>query len=225
MPRMRRVSGLLAGTVASLALTTAAIAAPFSISYTGTIAGGSTLPGVVSGQPYTVTLVVDNGGATAATQAWGSANLQCAIFRMNTAGNVTYAQNLVTSAASMAVAGSITTDGAGALTTNFTSVESNAPLASTYSAAGIALVDPVNWFLNAINDVFYDTAFARSFGDAAGGTQMGIGSWTNPAPAAGACAAAFGPPAQIPTLSQWGMILLAGLLALGAFPLLRGRRR
>ena len=224
MHRKFRSLRLVAGVVASLAVSTGAIAAPFATSYTGTIAGGSTLPGIISGEPYTVTVVVDNGGATSATQAWGAANLRCVIFRMNTAANVTYAQDLLASAGTMTVGGSIATDGAGALTTNFTSVVSNTPPAATYTATGITLVDPVNWFLNNINNVFYDTVFARSFGDAAGGTQMAIGNWTNPAPAGGVCAAALGPPAQIPTLSQWGMVILSGLLALGTIVMLRRRR-
>ena len=166
---------------------------------------------------------MDNGGATAASQAWVAGDLTCAIMTMNNSNNVGFAQDLVASAGTMAIAGSATTDAGGALTANFTSIVSSA--ASNYTVAHFAPVDPIDWYFNSINDIFYDTTGGRSFGDAAGGTQMAFGNWTNPQPFSGRCdaAAAVGL-FPVPTLSQWGMVILSSLLALGSILVMRRRR-
>lgn len=219
-----KLTRAIPGVLASLLVSAGAIAAPYSITYSGTMSA-STLPGVSGGETYTVTLVMDNGGATAASQAWVGGDLTCVLWRMNNVGNIAFAQDLVASAATMAIGGSATTDAGGALTANFNSIVSNAATNYTVAGTGFALVDPVNWFLNSINNIMYDTAFGRSFGDVAGGTQMAIGNWSNPQPFTGACdaAAALGG-RPVPTLSQWGMIILSSLLALGSILLLRRRR-
>ncbi len=107
-----KLTRAIPGVLASLLVSAGAIAAPFSITYSGTVDVGSTIPQVTSGQPYVVTLVFDNGGATAASQAWVAGDLQCAIWTMNAVSNVAYAQDLVASAGTMAIAGSATTDAA-----------------------------------------------------------------------------------------------------------------
>jgi hypothetical protein len=214
------------GVLASLLVSAGAIAAPYSITYSGTM-NASTLPGVNSGEAYTVTLVMDNGGATAASQAWGAGNLTCVLWTMNNAANVGFAQDLVASAGTMLITGSATTGAGGALTANFSEVTSNVASNYTVAGPGFAPVDPVNWFLNNLNNVMYDTGFARSFGDAAGSVQMGFANWTNPQPDARPCTAAAalaGPSLPVPTLSQWGMIILSSLLALGSIVMLRRRR-
>ncbi len=97
--------------------------------------------------------------------------------------------------------------------------------ASNYTVAGFAPVDPINWFLNDFNNVFYSNFPVDSFGDAAGGTLMAPANWSNPQSFTGACnaAAAVGN-RPVPTLSQWGMIILSSLLALGSILMLRRRR-
>jgi hypothetical protein len=166
---------------------------------------------------------MDNGGTTAASQTWVAGDLTCAIMTMNNSNNVGFAQDLVASAATMAIAGSATTDAGGALTAIYSSIVSSA--ATNYTVAHFAPVDPINWFFNSINDIFYDTAFTRDFGDAAGGTQMAVGNWTSPQPFSGRCdaAAAIGL-YPVPTLSQWGMVILSSLLALGSILVMRRRR-
>jgi hypothetical protein len=222
--RRAKLARLVSGVLGSFLVSAAATAAPFAITYSGTM-NASTIPGVNSGGAYTVTVVMDNGGATAASQAWVAGDLTCVLWRMNNGGNVAFAQDLVASAGTMAIAGSATTDAGGALTANFTDIVSSAATNYTVAGAGFAPVDPVHWFLNDANDVFYDTAQTRQFGDAAGGTLMAFGNWTNPQPFGGACdaAAALGN-LPVPTLSQWGMIILSSLLALGSIVMLRRRR-
>jgi hypothetical protein len=214
---------LTATVLAALMASPAAFAAPFAIQYTGTV-GGSDIPPVGPGRTYTVTVVMDNGGATALNQAWVAADLRCAYFAVSGAA---FAQNLLTTPATT-VTGSATTDGAGALTANFTEITSS-PGAGTSVGFSPPLTPPVDWFMNDVNDVFYDDSQNRSFGDAAGGVQMAAGNWTNPAPFSGACTAAAAPGflgvgSAIPTVSQWSMAILASLLALGGMFALRRRR-
>lgn len=201
-----------------------AVAAPFAIQYTGTVSGGSGFPSFPSGSTYHAVLVFDNGGATAANQAWTGANLTCAYFA-NTSGSAAYAQNLV--ATPPGAAGSATTDAAGVLTANFTDVDNtdNAP-----NAVGFAPIAPVAWFDNNVNDIFYENAFANSFGDAAGGVQMAPSNWTNPTHWTLPCTAAaystfVAAGTRVPTLSEWNLMIMAGLLAIGGFLTLRRYRR
>jgi hypothetical protein len=221
-----KLTRAIPGVLASLLVSAGAVAAPYSITYSGTM-NASTLPGVNSGEAYTVTLVMDNGGASAAGQTWNAGDLTCVLWTMNNANNVGFAQDLVASAGTMSIAGSATTGAGGALTANFSSVISNVATNYTVAGPGFALVDPVDWYLNNANNIMHDTAFARDFGDAAGGTQMAFANWTNPRTHSGACTAAAalaGAGRPIPTLSQWGMIILSSLLALGSIVMLRRRR-
>ena len=224
---MRKIIGSMStraipAVLTSLLVSAGAIAAPYSITYSGTM-NASSLPGVNGGEAYTVRLVMDNGGASAANQTWVAGDLQCAFITMNNANDAAFAQDLLASAATMTIAGSATTNAAGALTANFTSVVSN--VATNYTVVGLALVDPVDWYFNSNNNVFHDTGFARSFGDATGGTQMAIANWSNPQsfnrPCTAAAALGSNP---VPTVSQWGMIILSSLLALGSIVMLRRRR-
>lgn len=217
-----RLARLVSGVLGSCLFSAAAFGAPFAITYSGTM-NASTIPGVNSGEAYTVTLVMDNGGATAASQTWVAGDLTCAMMTMNNSNNVGFAQDLVASAATMAIGGSATTDAGGALTANYTSIISNG--ATNFTVAHFAPVAPINWFFNSINNIFYDSAFGRSFGDASGGTQMAVGNWTNPQPFTGRCdaSAAIGN-YPVPTLSQWGLVILASLMALGSVLVMRRRQ-
>jgi hypothetical protein len=215
---------LAAGVLAALVASPGAFAAPFAISYTGTVDAGSTIPQAVPGQTYTVTFVMDNGTAGAANQAWVAADLRCAFWAV---GSAAFAQNLLATPATT-VTGSATTDAGGVLTANFTEVTGD-PGAGSSLGFVPALTPPVSWFANAVNEVFYDTAFARAYGDAAGGVQMGPASWSNPQPFNAACTAANAPGlaaaagGAIPTVSEWGLAILSALLAFAGLVTLRRR--
>lgn len=218
MKRSRLAAAMLAALVAA----PSAFAAPFAIQYTGTIQN-STIPPAGNGRTYTVTVVMDNGGATAANQAWVAADLRCAYWAVNGAA---FAQNLVTTPATT-VNGSATTDGAGVLTANFTDIVAS-PGAGSSLGFSPPLTPPFDWFMNDINDVFYDTAQTRQWGDAAGGVQMAPANWSNPAPFTGACTAAAAPGfaglGVVPTVSEWGLIIMGALLAFAGLVTLRRRQ-
>lgn len=214
MSKLRELA-LSAGVVLAGAAT--AFATPYSVSYRGTIFE-SDFAEIINGQPYTVTVVVDNGNATAADQTWSAEDLKCLIFRMNTDGTVAYAQDLAATNADLTVDGDLTTNGAGALTTNFDSIVGFAD-AGSYSVVGFNPQPQILWYLNNANDVFFDNDHA--FGDASGGVQMAIAYWSNPQPFSGSCRVSPGAPA--PALSAWGEILLASLMLVGGVEVLRRR--
>lgn len=198
-----------------------AVAAPYAVNYQGNISS-SDFPEITVGESYTLTLVFDNGGTSANSQTWGAAHLTCAIWRMNNARNVVYAQNLVATPPST-VTGSATTNGAGGLTGMFSSVSSipgdpGYP-AGSFTSSGISLTAPVHWFANSLNGVFYDALGGtqnREFSDAAGGVIMNPANWSAPTPFSGSCSAAPSAVgvAPVPTLGEWGLGLL-GLAAAG----------
>jgi hypothetical protein len=170
--------------------------APYSITYTGTIAG-STLSGVNDGQPYTLELVFDNSGSSANSQTWTGANLTCAIWTMNTGGTVRFAQDFTLTPPSPPN-GTVTTNGSGVLTTNFTSVTAS-PAGSFTTYGPVSLLPQIYWYANSGGPVFFTNTFGSEFNDASGGLQMAIQYWTNPAPFTRTCSAA--PPPTVTSIS------------------------
>lgn len=213
--------------LAALALASAsaiASAAPYATTYSGTISYVGLAPSqhfaeIQEGQRYTLTLVFDNGGSSANSQTWVGSHLTCAIFRFNDASNVVFAQDLVTGPA--ASSGTVVTDGAGALTSVFSLVESDPVPAGSYTATGIALTPDVHWWANSIQNVFSDDqggTYGRIVNDPNVGIPMTIANWSAPQPFSGACDAPPPPPpaavTPVPTLGEWSLALL-GLLAAG----------
>ena len=223
--KIKRVSPILVS--ALIALTTIgfsahSVAAPFSITYTSTIGTEYTtdlFPEVNEGESYSLTLVLDNGSSNALSQEWVEADLTCATFVLNDAGDVQFAQDL-TLAPVGSSGGSILTDGTGILSSNFSDLGFNNVYATSYKASGIALTDPIDWYANDDNDVFFiDDVDHTAFGDAAGGVLMAPVNWSNPTPWAGTCAPVAPPPTSalttaIPALSSWALVLLSGLMLL-----------
>jgi len=199
---------------------TAAQADPFAITYNGTI-GTSGFPEIHSGQPYSVTLVLDNGSLSAVDESWNGTHITCVIWRMNTAQNVVLAQNgPITNTDDTA-----STNMSGTLTGFFDYVVANPVAAGSYTTSGFTspLVAPA-WFINAINPAF--TTDALYFDDASGGVPTTPASWSNPVPFTGSCAASTTPTAPnatpVPTLGHAALALLAGLLGAAGFI---GRRK
>lgn len=198
-------------------LTGPASAAPFSISHTGTTSSSS-IPGITGGETYDITLVFDNGGATALSQTWTGADLRCVIWRFNNARNFVYTQNLVADPPG-AIGGSAATDAAGALTSNFSSVNDFPTSGSNYTVTGGSLTLPLAWFANSINGIFFDTNTTQGVNDGSGGVQMAAGGWSNPVPFAGDCAGLLlgPPPATVPTLSDFALWLMTLSLMVAGF--------
>jgi hypothetical protein len=171
---------------------------------------------------------MDNGGSTTANQTWAAANVTCVKWTMNTAANVTFDHDVTLD--NFVSIGQVTTDGAGGLTANFSELDdSDGVQAGSYSATGLAIVDPTaRWYLNGANGIFTPDDWVTWIDDPLGGVQMDIASWSNPQPFLGSCLAAPAAapmPTAIPTLSEWGTILLSGLLALGTILSLRRQRQ
>lgn len=208
----------------------AAWAAPFNVYHWGEVtqpvAPSSLIPGIYAGDRYTVTFVMDNGGATAQSQTWTGEHLRCAIWtveRLDPSGEkyitVMEFQQDLTATPPTTVNGTLTTGPGGALTGMFNQIE--AVPAGSYSATGVTLTPPVEWFANGINDVFYDSGSTRSFGSALGGVPMGpsnLAAWSGPNPYDGECGAPAGYTPSgvtaVPTLGVWSLLAL-GLVAGG----------
>lgn len=212
------------------AASTATVAAPFAISYAGTITDSS-FSEIFDEQWYTITLIVDNGGTLAANQTWDASSLRCIIWQMNTAQNVTYTENLAApTTAALFVSGSLTTDGSGSLTGIFSDIVRDSGAApGTYAATGFSPQPGILWYLNDANGVFFDAS--REFSDAAGGVVMEIAAWSAPVSVTGdRCAGLNGAPVipraqPVPTLGEHAMALLVALMGLAAWSRMRRSRK
>ena len=203
-------------------------AASYATTYDSRI-GTSTIPQVVSGEDYTITLVFDNGGASAASQTWSASHLTCVIWRMNDAGNVVHAQNMA-AAPPYQYQGSIVTNASGAILFFFGSLRGrDAPASATYSSGFAPGAGVADWFIGGLASppplVLPNTQ--QSFHDAAGngGVPVDPAGWSAPAPYAEPCPAAAPPaptpPTAVPTLGHAALALLTSLLGAAGF---NGRR-
>lgn len=209
---------LLAAAALAVAAASAG-AAPFFSTYENEIAS-SGFPEILAPQAYSVTLVFDNGGSSAVSQTWTSAQLTCVIWRMNDAQNVVFAQNLA-AAPSSSSGGPLGTNASGQMDNFFTALWSvggtGSLLASHFSGFNPA-PDLLRWFITGGNSVLDDGP--RGVYGFGGGVSTFPGHWSNPAPFTGACPASATPtpaqPTAVPTLSTAGLGLMAALVgALG----------
>jgi hypothetical protein len=114
---------------------------PFTFVWSDTLDSGGILPaGVSEGDPVTFSITVDNGGSTAASQTWTSANFVSAAINVN---NGTYTgQDFTITAAT----GSFETDGL----SDITSVPSSW-VSSPGSGTDSLGTTNLNWFINGQN--------------------------------------------------------------------------
>ena len=139
-----------------------ASATSYSTTYVGTIGtdddrfSRERFPNIVEGESYAVTLVMNNGNASAASQAWSADDVECLIFRFNDARDVVYAEDI--SSTNPYVSGSVVTNETGTLTAFFDQIvndrDAGTPL-ENYSTRGFS--EPplaVNWYLIGQNNIF-----------------------------------------------------------------------
>ena len=88
-------------------------AADFFIRHQGTVAA-STIPGITAGQPYAITLVLNNDDDNANSQTWNRYHVQCALIQTPTAAYAQPLNNLALPTPDGT--GSVTTGPAGTLT-------------------------------------------------------------------------------------------------------------
>ena len=214
IPR-QRLNALLAA--AALAATSSASAAPFATTTTGVV-GDSGFPSVATGQPYSVTLVFDNGGATTADQTWEASDLTCVLWRFNMAHNVVYAQNLAATPPTVST-GAASTDAGGAMDGMFSELAAQTVAPGAYSASGFApALGDANWFINGLNAMFFTGVNDTRIHGNPAGVSVNPADWSNPVPFTGSCAAPASHPSAtpVPTLGHAGLALMAALLgALG----------
>ncbi len=225
----RTLSSWLAGAV-GFGLAAGALAAPYAVSYTSTTQTNSVLPaGVNNGEQFTLTLVLDNGGATTASQSWSADNVQCAIFVFNNAQDKFTAVNYVGHPFTTSTTGNFTTNASGQLQAGAILWEDlSDPIPNPYATNIAGITSVFDWFLNGINDVLFWNSVNISAGFVNVANDVQVSSWSNPVPASGTCGLYFGPPAAakpIPDMNAWGIALLSGLLGFGAILALQRRRR
>lgn len=200
-PRLAVVSAIILG------FSNTAIAAPFSVTWNTTMDAGSDAP-YIPGEALSVTIVLDNGGTDAISQTWGVADLVSVTYEINNGAITTVFGNTGLNLTS----GSFVTDASGVLTavpSAWGNFSAPIPVISTNDPRGPA---NLRWVLNGINYVYAAFAPFASANSVAPANNILPGFWTNPvalnpAPTPGA-------PAAIPTLSAYGLGLMALALML-----------
>ena len=209
-----------------------AIAAPYAITYHGVIAASGMPAQAPDGAAFTLTLVMDNGGSTTASQSWGIADLTCGFWRWN---SVAVALDL-SGGVALGV-GSAATNAAGVLTAVFSDVNTGGPMAwGDYDVAGLpAGGASIGWYADGGMQPFgimapWGGSFDDGSGTPAGGVSMVPGRWSAPLPFAGGCDASAMPPSSpvvtatpVPMLNPWGVLLLSALLGVQAWRRRSGR--
>ncbi len=208
----------------ALAIASIANAAPYAVTYTDTIGGGTNaITGINIGEQTNATLVFDNGNNSVANQTWSAADVQCVIFTFNNAKDKFAAVNYAGAPFTSVTTGSFATNGAGQLQAGtFDWEDGTDPITNPFvtNIAGVTSFE--DWYLDAANRVVYLNVGAIGYTNVVNDTQ--VTNWTNPIPAPGLCASFFQPQSQnqvIPTLSQWGVIILSVLIGVAAVAGLR----
>ena len=209
-------------------------AAPFSVKYTDTVSAVTPPPGIISGQQVTVEFILDNGSSSAANQTWSAANLKLACFTFNNAQDqsvaIDYSGSPLSAGPSVVTAGNFTTNGAGQLQAgaiDWEDFRDPVPVPHVTNIAGVTAVS--DWFIDAFNHVIAFNTGQLGFTNVTNDGQAT--NWSNPVASSGACGGSAPPPPPpsvsqpVPTLNEWGLVMLSGLLALGAVFSLRRRHQ
>ncbi len=226
------LSKWLAG-AAACGLAVGAVAAPFSVKYTDIVSAVAPPPGIINGQQVTVEFILDNGNSSAATQTWSAANLKLACFTFNNAQDksvsIDYSGSpLSANGSTVVTTGNFTTNGAGQLQAGVIDWEDfrdPIPVPHMTNLAGVTVVR--DWFIDHFNHVIGFNTGQLGFTNVVNDDQ--VTNWTNPVASNGLCSAPPPPPPvvsqAVPTLTEWGLLMLSGLLALGAAFSLRRQRQ
>jgi hypothetical protein len=143
-------------TLAALLLSgsTLAVAAPFSVTRTDTVAPLSQAP-YIPGQSLSVTFVLDNGGTSAASQTWNAVDVVSVTYVLNN-GAITTVFDPNGGDGMSDTLGSFVTDWTGALTavpTHWADDSGTVPIISSNDPAGSTAIW---WWVNANNSIYYN---------------------------------------------------------------------
>lgn len=163
-----------------LSMSSLALADPFTVTYSDTIDASSTTPPFNVGEALTISIVLDNGGTTTASQTWKSADAVSITYSKNDAPNTI--TTVFSAAALNNNTGDFVTDAGGVLTTEpsiwaaFTS--------STTSPTVISTNDPntpiQGFYINGNNWVYINGANANARMSNVSNNIIPA-FWTNPA--------------------------------------------
>ena len=196
----KKISALLL----SLSISTFAVASPFTVSITDTLAKDSDEEQFFGGEPITIAIVLDNGGTTPNSQTWTSTDVVSVTFIMNDAPNTVttvfsgpgpFDEN----------AGDFVTDADGKLTAVPTAwLDGSVNVISTNDP-----FTPEEWFINGFNGVYYNVEYGA--GMTTVDNTRDPDSWTDPVSTAASATPASATP--VPTMSAYGLVLtMLGLL-------------
>jgi hypothetical protein len=137
-----------------LSVSTLAVAAPFSVTWTDTIGAGSEAPYIV-GQSLSVTYVLDNGGTSTISQTWNAADVVSVTFELNN-GAITTVFDPNGGGGFDLTLGNFATDSTGALISVPVDWESaNDSVVSSNDPQGTTNLD---WFVDKFNGVYYNAS-------------------------------------------------------------------
>jgi hypothetical protein len=178
-------------------------AAPYTVSYADTVE--SDAGPYISGGLFTISIVLDNGGATAASQTWTSAHIVSITF------NVNDSPNTITTVLSPVLltsdVGSFVTNASGALTavpSQWIDKTSISTILSSNDPGGLLEFD---FSIRGGNDVYSNRTSGFSAAMTNVKNNVTASFWTNPA-------VAVAPATPVPTMSIWGIGLLSGMIGL-----------
>ena len=181
-------------------------AAPYSTTYSGNYSRFSpyysSTPGSLPDTgTFTLTLVMDNGGSSPASQVWSTTNLICSIWSFN--GNeAVFASNLILDPPQFA-AGTASTDASGTMTGIFTELGDREASAYTSDGFDSPLIERIAYF--AFKDfgsrgIFFDGGDSSTdYVGAIEATPTSVGilsdlvNWSSATPYSGDCVAAASP--------------------------------
>ena len=189
-------------------------AADFFIRHQGTVAA-STMAGIAAGQPYAITLVLNNDDDNTLDQTWNRYHVQCVLIQTPSAGFAQPLNNLVLPTPDGT--GNVATSPAGVLTSVFSNLDTwadNGNPNRPYTHVGLGgLTAPLDWTLDGSASYLLRDDAGLQF-SATGGAAQTPAQWSNPAPYDDGCTASALPPVPgpqptpVPTLGEWGVLLL-----------------
>ena len=183
-------------------------AEPYTVTYTDTIEADD--GPFIGGEAFTISIVLDNGGSTTASQTWTSTDIVSITFNVNDdPGTITTVLSPVVLTTDN---GSFVTDAGGVLTTapiEWNDTASSSTILSS-NDPGLLVFD---FYINANNDVYFNETTNFSAGMTNVDDNTTAAFWTDPVASSGpGPGPGPGPATGIPTLSQWAMVLLSLML-------------
>ncbi len=207
-----------------LSVSTFAFAAPFSVTYTDTIAAGSGA-GYIAGQSLSITFVLDNGGTSTISQTWNATDVVSVTYVLNNGAITTVFDPNGGSGFNAPILGNFTTNAAGTLISAPQNWESDTnSVVSSNDPQGTTDID---WYVTGLNSVYnnlsnYPPPINASVNNPSHTIQAAFWSFGGAPPPPPPSAVAT----EVPTMSIYGLALITlGLLLVATRRLRSSNRR